>query len=106
METSTYRRWMEAATIGTLLGAPTLAMPAGFNKAGLPISIQVIARHHDDSSLMDLAHAWEQQTGFVQHRLSPLLSACPRRHRARLAGLGRRTRRRPRTTPAAQAPHR
>ncbi|MFC9490916.1 amidase family protein, partial [Streptomyces hydrogenans] len=71
---SSYHRWMEVATIGTLLGAPTLAMPAGFNKAGLPIGLQVISRNHDDFSLMDLAHAWEQETGFVHDRLPELLT--------------------------------
>ncbi|MER5888623.1 amidase [Streptomyces sp. NPDC001941] len=75
VEMSSYHRWMEVATLGTLLGAPTLAVPAGFNGAGLPIGLQVIARNHDDFSLMDLAHAWEERTGFVRDRLPPLLTA-------------------------------
>lgn len=66
-----YHRWTEVATIG----APTLAMPAGFDEAGLPIGLQVIARKHNGFSLMDLAHAWEQQTGFARGTLPGLLTA-------------------------------
>ncbi|MFH8805118.1 amidase [Streptomyces sp. NPDC017936] len=75
VQMSSYHRWMEVATIGTLLGAPTLAMPAGFDEAGLPIGLQVIARNHDDFSLMGLARAWEQQTGFIENVLPGLLTA-------------------------------
>ncbi|MEU2232226.1 amidase [Streptomyces vietnamensis] len=70
---SSYHRWMEVTTIGTLLGAPTLAIPAGFNEAGLPIGLQVIARNHGDHSLMDLAHAWEHQTRFVRNHPPQML---------------------------------
>ncbi|WP_433232944.1 amidase [Actinomadura nitritigenes] len=69
---SSYHRWMEIATIGTLINAPTLAIPAGFS-AGLPIGLQVIAPDHDDFSLLDLAAAWERRTRFVQDTPPPLL---------------------------------
>ncbi|MFF3501211.1 amidase [Streptomyces sp. NPDC003247] len=72
---SSYHRWMEVSTTATLLGAPTLAIPAGFDDAGLPIGLQVIARNHDDFSLMCLARAWEQQTDFVGGMLPGLLTA-------------------------------
>jgi amidase len=65
---SSYHRWMEVTSIGTLINAPTLAVPAGFSAAGLPIGLQVIARNHDDFSLMDLAQAWERGTPFAQRR--------------------------------------
>lgn len=74
VEMSSYHRWMEVTAIGTLLGAPTLAMPAGFSEAGLPIGLQVIGRNHDDASLMDLAAAWEAQTQWVQRVPPPLLA--------------------------------
>lgn len=73
VEMSSYHRWMEVTTIGTLLNAPTLAMPAGFSASGLPIGLQVIGRNHDDASLIDLAHAWERETRLVQH-VPPILS--------------------------------
>jgi amidase len=63
---SSYHRWMEVTTIGTLINAPTLAMPAGFSRDGLPIGLQVIGRNHDDLSLIRLAAAWERETGWVR----------------------------------------
>ena len=70
---SSYHRWMEVTSIGTLIGAPTLAMPAGFSSSGLPIGLQVIGRNHDESSVLDLAEAWERRTGWVDRVLPPLL---------------------------------
>lgn len=63
---SSYHRWMEVSTIGTLLNAPTLAMPAGFDRDGLPIGLQVIGRNHDDLSVIALARAWEQHTDWLR----------------------------------------
>ncbi len=74
VEMSSYHRWMEVTAIGTLIGAPTLAVPAGFSSTGLPIGLQVIGRNHDDFSLMDLAAAWERKTRFVQDVLPPLVA--------------------------------
>ncbi len=74
-EMSSYHRWMEVTTIGTLIGAPVLAMPAGFSRAGLPIGLQVIGPNHSEHSLLELARAWEEQTGFVQQSPPPLLTA-------------------------------
>jgi amidase len=70
---SSYHRWMEVTAVGTLLNAPTLAIPAGFSRAGLPMGLQVIGRNHDDFSLMDLARAWERETRWVQRVPPPLL---------------------------------
>ena len=69
---STYHRWMEVTTIGTLINAPVLALPAGFGTTGLPIGLQVIGRNRDDHALIDLAQAWERTTG-LQRTLPPLL---------------------------------
>jgi len=57
-EMSSYHRWMEVTTIGTLINAPVLAVPAGFGPSGLPIGLQVIGRHHDDHGLLELARRW------------------------------------------------
>ena len=55
---SAYHRWMEVTTIGTLINAPVLAVPAGFGPSGLPIGLQVIGRNHDDHGLLELARRW------------------------------------------------
>ncbi|MFJ4656796.1 amidase [Nocardia sp. NPDC088792] len=57
---SSYHRWMEVATIATLLGVPAISLPAGFDTAGLPTGIQVLARSHADLELLQLAHGWER----------------------------------------------
>ena len=75
---SSYHRWMEVTTLGTLINAPTLAMPAGFSSKGLPIGLQVIGRNHDDFSLMDLAHAWETHGHQASDRPPALLTATKR----------------------------
>ncbi|MCB1273127.1 MAG: amidase [Leucobacter sp.] len=55
----TYHRWMEVTTLGTLLGAPTAALPAGFSATGLPIGVQAIGRNHGEHELLAFAAAWE-----------------------------------------------
>lgn len=71
---SSYHRWMEVTGIGTLLGAPTLAVPGGFSGGGLPIGLQVIGRNHDDAGVLDFAAAWERETRFVEDHLPPLIA--------------------------------
>ncbi|SDS81511.1 amidase [Nocardioides scoriae] len=69
---SSYHRWMEVCALGTLVGAPVLALPAGFSADGLPMGLQVIGRPRDDEALLGLAAAWETVTD--HHRaLPPLL---------------------------------
>ncbi len=76
---SSYHRWMEVTAIGTLINAPTLAMPAGFGRAGLPIGLQVITRNHGEPALLRLARAWERQTRWVQRVTPALLDPSPGR---------------------------
>ncbi|MFT4220929.1 MAG: amidase [Microbacterium sp.] len=72
VEMSSYHRWMEVTAIGTLLNAPTVAMPAGFSDSGLPIGLQAIGRNHDDIGVLRLAQAWEKKTRWSE-RKPPLL---------------------------------
>nr|WP_246086841.1 amidase family protein [Nocardioides humi] len=71
---SSYHRWMEVTAIGTLLGAPTLAMPAGFGRSGLPIGLQVIGRNHDDAGVIRFAAAWERATRLVEDHAPGLIA--------------------------------
>lgn len=52
-----------------LTGLPALSMPAGFHK-GLPIGAQLIGRHYDESSLLQLAHQYQQHSNWHQ-RIAP-----------------------------------
>ena len=45
-----------------LAGLPGLALPCGFDAAGLPIGLQVIGRPFDEATVLRLGHAYEQAT--------------------------------------------
>jgi amidase len=69
----TYHRWMEVVILATLSGCPTVNVPIGFNEAGLPMGMQLIGPHHGDLAVLQLAHAYEQATDWVQQRRPSLL---------------------------------
>jgi amidase len=66
---SSYHRWMEVVTPGTLSGCPIASLPVGFGAQGLPMGMQVIGRPRDDLSVLQLTHLYE--------RLSPWLPMAP-----------------------------
>jgi amidase len=39
-------------------------VPAGFTPEGLPVGVQIVGRAKEDFSVLQLAHAFEQATGF------------------------------------------
>ena len=45
-----------------LAGLPALSLPCGFDSEGLPIGLQIIGRHFDESKLLRVAYAYEQAT--------------------------------------------
>ena len=69
----TYHRWMEVVVLGSLLGFPIVSVPAGFNRDGLPMGLQIIGRRHADFAVLQLAHAYEQATNWVRDYPPPLL---------------------------------
>ncbi len=52
-------------------GLPALAMPCGFDSQGLPVSLQIVGRPFDESTVIRTAWAYEQATGW--HRRRPEL---------------------------------
>jgi amidase len=44
-------------------GSPAISIPAGFDSRGLPLAVQVVARHGDDARLLGVARAIEQMLG-------------------------------------------
>jgi amidase len=60
----TYHRWMEATIYATLLGAPTVCVPAGFGGPNpakpLPMGIQLIGRPGADAQVLSIAAHYEQ----------------------------------------------
>jgi aspartyl-tRNA(Asn)/glutamyl-tRNA(Gln) amidotransferase subunit A len=41
-------------------GHPAISVPCGFTKAGLPVGLQLIGRAFDETTLLRLAHFYEQ----------------------------------------------
>lgn len=67
-EMDTYHRWMEVVIPASLLGLPAVAVPTGFGPQGLPMGLQLIARHGEDARLLELAEAYHRATGWPQAR--------------------------------------
>lgn len=51
-----------------LAGLPALSLPCGFDRAGLPIGMQIIGRPFDESTVLRLGHAFEQATDWHRRR--------------------------------------
>jgi len=57
-----YLDWMKSCYFITITSHPAISVPAGFTPAGLPVGLQVIGRFRDDFGVLQLAHAFEQET--------------------------------------------
>ncbi|MGQ2993452.1 amidase [Variovorax sp.] len=66
---SSYHRWMEVVTPGTLSGCPVISLPVGFDARGLPMGMQIIGRPRDDLSVLQLTHLYESLSPFL--RMAP-----------------------------------
>ena len=49
-------------TPASLAGTPALAVPCGFGKAGLPLSLQIIGRRFEDATVLRVGDAYERAT--------------------------------------------
>jgi len=47
-----------------MAGLPALSVPAGFDKDGLPLGLQIISRNFDEQTMFDVALAIEENRGF------------------------------------------
>ncbi len=59
----TYLDWMRAAYLITVTGCPAISVPAGHTPDGLPVGIQVVARHGAERRLLEVAAAFESALG-------------------------------------------
>jgi amidase len=69
----TYIEWQQGVVPTTMAGSPALAVPAGFNAAGLPMGIAIAGPNHGDFACLQLAHAYDLATGWTEKRLPALL---------------------------------
>jgi amidase len=69
----TYHRWMEVMIPVTMSSCPSLSVPVGFNGAGLPMGLQIVAPNHGELACLQLAYAYDQATQWVSKRVPSLL---------------------------------
>ena len=58
----------------TVTFCPAISVPAGFTADGLPVGIEIVGRYRDDLGALEMAHAFEQATGFAQKRPALVLN--------------------------------
>ncbi len=68
--------------ISNIYGNPAVSIPAG-TVDGLPVGMQVLARHHRDAELFDVAFAYEQEIGWP--KVAPVGAALPTSARSAVA---------------------
>jgi len=73
---TTYVDWMRSCWYVTFMANPAISVPGGFTPGGLPVGVQIVGRHRDDWSVLQLAHAFEQATRHGVRR-PPVASAPP-----------------------------
>ena len=67
-ELDTYHRWLEVFILSSLLELPTITIPAGFNKDGMPMGMQIIGRSKDDLKLFSFAIMYEKAFSFSKNK--------------------------------------
>jgi amidase len=59
----TYIDWMQSCYFISIVGNPAISVPCGFTPEGLPVGLQIVARHQDDFGVLQIAHAFECARG-------------------------------------------
>jgi amidase len=68
----TYIDWMKSCYYISMTAAPAISVPCGFTAEGLPVGIQIVGRHREDFSLLQIAQAFElTRLGSADGRLLP-----------------------------------
>jgi len=63
-----YIDWMKSCWYISATGNPAASVPGGFTAEGLPVGVQIVGRNKEDFSVLQIAHAFEQATGFGKKR--------------------------------------
>ena len=61
-------------TPASLTGVPAIAVPSGLDERGLPLSLQIMTRRHDEPLMLRAARAFEREVGF---RVEPSFRGAP-----------------------------
>jgi amidase len=67
-----YLDWMKSCYYITITSHPAISVPAGFTNDAtpLPVGLQIVGRYRDDFGVLQLAHAFEQETKVWRQRPS------------------------------------
>ncbi|MCG7521953.1 amidase [Ruegeria sp. Ofav3-42] len=65
---ATTHHWMASCIVMTLTGLPSVSVPGGFSKDGLPVGLQVVGGFKKDFDLLQFTHAFEQVSGYGRQR--------------------------------------
>jgi amidase len=63
-----YLDWMKSCYYVTITSHPAVSVPAGFTAEALPVGLQIVGRYRDDFGVLQLAHAFERETGHWKRR--------------------------------------
>ena len=55
----TYHQWMDIVVLSSILGLPTISVPVGLNRNGLPMGMQIIGKRKSDIDLIAFAKNYE-----------------------------------------------
>ena len=64
----TYHRWLEIFILSSLLELPTITIPVGFNKDGMPMGMQIIGKNKDDLRLFSFAIKYEEAFNYSKNK--------------------------------------
>jgi len=72
-----YIDWMKSCYYITVTSNPAISVPAGFtdDNPALPVGLQIVGRFRDDFGVLQLAHAFEQETQVALRRPQVALEA-------------------------------
>jgi amidase len=65
---STYVEWQKSCILISALENPAISVPCGLTEGGLPVGLQIVGRHRDEWSVLQLAHAFEKATGLSRRK--------------------------------------
>ncbi len=63
-----YIDWMKSCWYISTTGNPAVSVPGGFTPDALPVGLQIVGRDKEDFSVLQVAHAFEEATGFSKKR--------------------------------------
>jgi amidase len=63
-----YIDWMKSCWYISATGNPAVSVPGGFTPEGIPVGVQIVGRNNEDFSVLQMAHVFEQATGFGKKR--------------------------------------